>query len=149
MENPAKKPINADYNSTQQIRTKSYYRRRSSRTRRRRSDKVNPAVYKVPTVESQSMLILSILYQPFISNLSGGTMASGPIIPTPAPSELSMWTTAAAVAVAPESAASTWTSTWTTYTETTRYRNAPKRTGKLLIEMRSLITYFCRSCRRG
>ena len=39
------------------MRTKPYNRDRSSRTRRKRTDKVDPSVYKIPIVESKSRLI--------------------------------------------------------------------------------------------
>ena len=83
MENPVKKPTMADYNSTQQIRTKPYNRDRSNQTRRRRTDKVDLSVYEIPIVESRSMLIfLSILpvtvYRPFHQLFTGSEMAGGP-----------------------------------------------------------------------
>ena len=122
---PPKNSSMANHNSTQQMLKKPCKRDRYSRAWRRRTDMVDPSVYEIPIVKSKSMLILSILYQSFHQLFAGGATASGVNIPTPAPFGLSMWTTAAA---APPSR-------WKTYTETTRYRNAPKRTGKLLIEI--------------
>jgi hypothetical protein len=67
---PSRNPSMADHNSTQQTRTKPYNRDRSNRTRRRRTDKVDPSVYEIPIVKSKSMLIsLSILYRPFSSTI--------------------------------------------------------------------------------
>ena len=59
-------PSMVNHHSTQQIRTKPYNRNRSNRTRKKRTDKVDPLVYEIPTTGSKGVLIsLSILYQPF------------------------------------------------------------------------------------
>jgi hypothetical protein len=50
-------PLMANHNSTQQIRTKPYNRDRSNRTRRRRTDNVDPSTYQIPIMGSESMLI--------------------------------------------------------------------------------------------
>ena len=88
---PSRDPLMADHNSTQQ--TKPYNRDRSNRTRRSRTDKVDPSVYEIPIVESKGMLIsLSILIiNHFHQQLfaGGGAMAGGPKIPTPVPAMLS------------------------------------------------------------
>lgn len=58
-------------NSTQQIRTRSYNRDRSSQTQKRRTDKADTSVYEILIMKSKSMSFsFSILYQPFINNSS-------------------------------------------------------------------------------
>jgi hypothetical protein len=52
----------ADHNSTQQMRTDPYNMDRSGRTQRKRTDKVEPAAYKLSVLKSMRMLILSILF---------------------------------------------------------------------------------------
>ena len=59
---PSRNPLMSDHTSTPQMRTKPYNRDRSRRTQRKRTDRVDPSVYKIPIVKSKSMLILSILY---------------------------------------------------------------------------------------
>ena len=108
----------ADHNSTQQQRqTNPYNRNRSSRTQRRRTDKVDPSVYEIPIVESRSMLVP--LYPSFINQFhqqlfAGGAMAGNPKIPMSAPAMLSTWTP-------PPS------STSTAHKETTRNTNKKKQ----------------------
>jgi hypothetical protein len=62
---PSRTSLIADHNSTPQMRTKPYYRDRSSRTQKslNRTDKVDPSVYAIPIMGSKSTSIsLSILY---------------------------------------------------------------------------------------
>ena len=85
----------------QQMRSKPYDRYRSSRYRRKpkRTDDLDPSVYRIPTGECKNKLIsLSIHCRPFNHQLfaGGAAMARGPYIPTPALAMLSTWTTPSA-----------------------------------------------------
>ena len=67
---PSRNPSMVDHNSTQQMRITHDKRYHHPRSRRRRTDKVDPSMYEIPIVNFESNLTSpSILYQPFLRTL--------------------------------------------------------------------------------
>ena len=66
---PSRNPSMVDHNSTQQTRIIHNKRYRHPRSRKSRTDKVDPSMYEIPITNLESKLISpSILYQPFFEN---------------------------------------------------------------------------------
>jgi len=129
---PSGNTSTVDRNSTQQTRITPYERDRSGhcRTRRQRSDKVNPSAYEIHIGDSESRLISqSILYRLLHRQLFSGGATPG-VIPAPAPSMLSTSAPALSPSALPTSTSALANSTPTAstgYAETTTYANAQER----------------------
>jgi hypothetical protein len=151
MGTPSRNPLMADHNSTQQMRTDPYNMDRSSRTQRKRTNKVDPSAYEISIFKSRRMLILSILFIHPLSTFSStlcrrcdGRWSDYPNVCNMLP----IWTAASATS-ASESAESPLTA----YMESLRIQTRMhKNVGAIswnwmeIIDDNILLLKFCRAC---